>query len=129
GWGPRVSVHLAAAKHTRLRAGAAITTLLPNLWLENFVTGGFPLTFQPVLTAKPGVPVPFADAVVLPALPDPYTTRGQLLLPNCSSSRCPAHSAIELERYEKGLVALMPGHQLHLIEAGVIARNFRIGVL
>ena len=59
GWGPRVSVDFAATQHTTLHAGAAITTLLPNLWLENFVTGGFPLTFQPVVTAKPGVPVPF----------------------------------------------------------------------
>jgi hypothetical protein len=42
GWGPRASVDFAAARHTTLHAGAAMTTLLPNLWLQNFVTGGFP---------------------------------------------------------------------------------------
>src|SRR5262249_8447901 len=88
-WGPRVSVTFAATKHATLHAGGAVTTLLPNLWLQNFVTGGFPLTFQPVVTAKPGVPVPFTDAVVLPTLPDPYTTTGQLLFANGDSSRVP----------------------------------------
>ena len=129
GWGPRVSVDFAAAQHTKLRAGAAITTLLPNLWLQNFVTGGFPLTFQPVLTAKPGVPVPFTDAVVLPTLPDPYTTSGQLLFPNGDSSRVPANTVIDLERYQKDLAGLTPGHQVQLIQPGVIARNFRNGSL
>src|SRR5215475_18372 len=35
GWGPRVSVDFAATKHTTLHAGAALTTVLPNLWLQN----------------------------------------------------------------------------------------------
>jgi len=100
GWAPRVSVDFAATKHTTLHAGGAITTLLPNLWLQNFVTGGFPLTFQPVVTAKPGVPVLFTDAVVLPTLPDPYTTGGQLLFANGDSSRVPANTVIDLQRYQ-----------------------------
>ncbi len=129
GWGPRVSVDFAATKRTTLHAGGAITTLLPNLWLQNFVTGGFPLTFQPVVTAKPGVPVPFTDAVVLPALPDPYTTSGQLLFVNGDSSRVPANTVIDLQRYQNDLAALTPGHEVQLFQPGVIDRNFRNGYL
>jgi hypothetical protein len=129
GWGPRVAVDFLATKRTTLHAGAAITTLLPNLWLQNFVTGGFPLTFQPVVTAKPGVPVPFTDAVVLPTLPEPYTTGGQLLFANGDSSRVPANTVIDLQRYQNDLAALTPGHEVQLFQPGVVARNFKNGYL
>jgi hypothetical protein len=129
GWGPRVSVDFAATKHTMLHAGAALTTLLPNLWLQNFVTGGFPLTFQPVVTAKPGAPVPFTDAVVPVTLPDPYTTSGQLLFPNGDSSRVPANTVIDLQRYQNDLAALTPGNEVQLFQPGIISRNFKNGYL
>jgi hypothetical protein len=129
GWSPRVSVDFAATRRTTLHAGGAMTTLLPNLWLENFVTGGFPLTFQPVVTAKPGVPVPFTDAVVVPTLPDPYTTSGQLLFANGDSSGVPANTVIDLQRYQNDLAALTPGHEVQLFQPGVIDRNFKNGYL
>jgi hypothetical protein len=128
-WGPRASVDFAATKHTTLHAGAAFTTLLPNLWLQNFVTGGFPLTFQPLVTAKPGIPVPFTDAVVPVTLPDPYTTSGQLLFPNGDSSRVPANSVIDLQRYQSDLAALTPGHEVQLFVPAAISRHFKNGYL
>ena len=129
GWGPRMSVDLAATRHTTLHAGGALTTLLPNLWLQDFVTGGFPLTFQPVVTAKPGVPVPFTDAVVVPTLPEPYTPDGQLLFANGDSSRVPANTVIDLQRYQNDLAALTPGHEVQLFQPGVISRHFENGYL
>jgi Carboxypeptidase regulatory-like domain len=129
GWGPRVSMDFAATKRTMLHAGAALTTLLPNLWLQNFVTGGFPLTFQPVLTAKPGAPVPFTDAAVPLTLPDPYTTSGQLLFANGDSSRVAANSVIDLQRYQNDLAALTLGHEVQLFQPGIISRNFKNGFL
>jgi len=99
------------------------------LWLQNFVTGGFPLIFQPVVTAKPGVPVPFTDAVVLPVLPEPFTTGGQLLFPNGDSSRVPANTVIDLQRYQDDLAALTPGHEVQLFQPGIIGRNFKNGYL
>ena len=35
GWGPRLAVDYGLTKHTTLHAGGTITTILPNLWLEN----------------------------------------------------------------------------------------------
>ena len=40
GWGPRLSVDYAVTSHTVLHAGGAITSIVPNLWQDNFVTGG-----------------------------------------------------------------------------------------
>jgi len=129
GWGPRVSMDYALAKHTTLHAGGAITTLLPNLWLENFVTGGFPLTFQPVVTARANIPVPFSGSVVATTLPDPYTTQGQLLFPGGDSSKVPANTEIDLQRYQNDLAAITPGHEVQLFSPGVISRKFRNGYL
>jgi len=127
GWGPRVSLEYAVSRHTTLHAGAAITTILPNLWQDNFVTGGFPLVFSPVVTALPDAPVPFRAEVVSLTLPMPFTTEGQPLFASGSSANVPANTPIDVQRFQKDLAALTPGHEVQLFTAGVIDRNFRNG--
>ena len=58
GWGPRLAVDWGMNDHTLLRVGGSITTLLPNLWQHNQLTGGTPYTVYPTLTAAPGQAVP-----------------------------------------------------------------------
>jgi Carboxypeptidase regulatory-like domain len=129
GWGPRVSIDYAVSKHTTLHAGGAITTILPNLWQDNFVTGGFPLVFAPVVTALPDVPVPFHPNVVPLTLPAPYTTQGQLLFASGSSANVPANTPIDVQRFQNDLAAVPPGHEVQLFTAGVIDHNFRNGYI
>src|SRR5712664_2028586 len=129
GWGPRVSIDYAVSKHTTLHAGGALTTILPNLWLDNFVTGGFPLVFTPVVTALADVPVPFHADVVPLTLPAPYTTQGQLLFASGSSADVPANTPIDLQRFQNDLAAVTPGHEVQLFVAGVIDRHFRNGYI
>jgi len=129
GWGPRVSIDYAISKHTTVHAGGAITTLLTNLWQDNFVTGGFPLTFAPVVTALADVPVPFHAGAVPLTLPAPYTTQGQLLFASGSSANVPANTPIDLQRFQNDLAAITPGHEVQLFTAGVIDRHFRNGYI
>jgi hypothetical protein len=129
GWGPRASIDYAAGKHTTVHAGGAITTNLPNLWQDNFVTGGFPLVFNPVVTALPNVPVPFNAGVVPLTLPAPYTTAGQLLFASGSSANVAANTPIDLQRFQNDLAAITPGHEVQLFTAGVIDRHFRNGYI
>ncbi len=128
GWGPRLSLDFAASKHTTFHAGGAITTILPNLWLENYVTGAFPLVFQPLVTALPGVPVPFQDAVVPETLPTVYSTQGQPLFAN-GSANVPANTQIDLQRFQNDLAAITPGHEVQLFSVPVISRHFRNGYI
>jgi hypothetical protein len=129
GWGPRVSVDYGVGQRTTLHAGGAITTNLPNLWQDNSVTGGIPFVFQPLITALPGVPVPFQNTVVPLTLPPVYTTQGQLLFPNGNSSNVAANTQIDLQRFQRDLDALTPGDQVQLLAAGIISRNFRDGYI
>ena len=129
GFGPRLALDYAAANHTTFHAGAAITTNLPNLWQDNFVTGGIPLIFQPIITALPGVPVAFHNTAVPLPLPPAYTIDGHLLFPNGDSSNVPANTQIDLQRFQQDLMNLTPGHEVQLLTAGVIWRGFRNGYI
>ena len=129
GFGPRVSIDYAVSKHTTLHAGAGLTTILPNLWQQNFVTGGIPLTFQPLVTARPGIFVPFQNTPLAVTLPPAYTAQGQLLFPGNDSSNVPANTVIDLARFQTDLEALTPGNQVQLLVAAAIARDFCNGYI
>src|SRR5216684_1115452 len=117
GWGPRLSLDFALAKHTTLHAGGAITTILPNLWLQNYVTGAFPFVFQTLVTALPGSPLNFQDSVVPLSRPPVYTTQGRLLFASGSSSNVPENTPMDVQRFQNDLAALTPGNQVQLFTA------------
>ena len=129
GWGPRVSVDYSLTKHTTLHAGGAITTILPNLWLENYVTGAFPFVFQPLVTAQPGFPVNFQNSVVPMTLPPVYTTQGTLLFPSGSSSNVPANTPMDVQRFQNDLAALTPGNEVQLFAAISVDPHLRNGYI
>jgi hypothetical protein len=129
GWGPRLSVDYSLTKHTTLHAGGAITTLLPNLWLENYVTGSFPFIFQPLATAQPGFPLSFQNSVAPITLPPVYTTQGKLLFPSGSSSNVPANTPMDVQRFQNDLAALTPGNQVQLFSAISVDPHLRNGYI
>jgi hypothetical protein len=129
GWGPRLSVDYGVTKHTTLHAGGAITTILPNLWLENYVTGAFPFVFQPLVTAQPGFPLNFQDSVVPVTLPPVYTAQGKLLFLSGSSSNVPANTPMDVQRFQNDLAALTPGHQVQLFSAISVDPHLRNGYI
>ena len=129
GWGPRVSAEWRATDHTVLRAGGGITTILPNLWFDNFLTGGFPFLINPNLTALPGVPVPFDNAVTSFQIPPVYTTSGQLAYPTGRTSDVAPNTQIDVPRYQTDLSALTPGDQPQPLSVFGMARTFRNGYM
>ena len=129
GWGPRVAVDYALAKKTTLRAGGAITTILPNLWQDNFVTGGLPFVVQPVVTAQAGVPVPFSNAITPLQVPEPFTTSGQPLFASGSTSNVAANTPIDLAKFQQELEAATPGNETQLLSVSVMSRNFKNGYI
>lgn len=129
GFGPRLASDYAITKDTTLHAGGAITTLLPNLWQDNFVTGGIPFVFQPFIAALPGVPVPFSSGIVPMMLPEPYTTSGELLFASGDTSKVAANTLLDLQRFQNDLAAITPGNQIQLFSTAAIDRHFRNGYI
>ena len=129
GWGPRLSVDYALTSHTVLHAGGAITTILPNLWQDNFLTGAIPLATSLYANALPNVPLPFQNVAVPVNLPPPYTIGGELLFPGGDASRVAPNTQVDLQRYQNDLTALTPGNQVQLLSMAGLAKNFRNGYI
>jgi len=129
GWGPRLSVDYNVAKHPTLHIGRPVTTILPNLWLENYVTGSFPFIFQPFITAQRGFPLNFRGSAAPITLPPVYTTQGNLIFPAGSSSNLPPNLVMDVQRFQNDLAALTPGNQVQLMTAITIDPKFRNGYI
>ena len=133
GLAPRLSLDYGVGRNTVLHAGAAITTNVPNLWQDNFVTGSLPFATSLYVSALPCASPPcvpsFQNTAVPVNLPVPYTTGGQVLFPNGSTNGVPSNTAIDLVRYQTDLTALTPGHQLQLLSITGFAKNFRNGYI
>jgi len=129
GWGPRVSLELRQRDHTVWHAGAAVTTRLPNLFQEDFETGGAPFTIQPYLAAQPGVPVPFQNTVTHFNLPIPYTPSGQLVFPTTRTTDVHPNTVMDVQRYEDDLAATTPGHLIQPLNITGVMADFASGYI
>src|SRR5262249_3776331 len=129
GWGPRLAVDYAVTRRITFHAGAAVTTILPNLWQGNFGTGAVSFVFFPLVTGEPNVPVAFQNTIGRGSCAAVYATGGQLLFASGDSSKVPANTPIDLQRFQKDLEALTPGNEAQLFSTAVIARNFRNGYI
>ncbi|HVO59444.1 MAG TPA: TonB-dependent receptor [Terriglobales bacterium] len=129
GFGPRLGLDYNVEKNTVLHAGAGITSLVPNLWQDNFLTGSMPFIFTPYVNALPGVALPFQNAVTPVALPPVYTAAGQLLFPYGRSTVVPPNTQLDLDRFQHDQASLTPGHQPQLLSVEGIAKEFRNGYI
>jgi hypothetical protein len=127
GWGPRFALDWQVTKHTVWHSGGAISTILTNLWQDNFLTGGLPYTVGPLVTAQPNVTVPFANSVTSVALPPIYTVGGQQIYTQGPTTAVPPNTQLDMMRFQRDLTALTPGHELQLLGAGGISPDFRNG--
>ena len=129
GFGPRLSIDYGLLAHTVLHAGGAITTLLPNLWQDNFLTAGTPYTFTPNITAEKNFPVPFSNTFVPLTLPTVYATNGEPVFPSGTSTDVRPNTIVDLNRWQSDIAALTPGDQVQLVSISGIARNFSNGYM
>ena len=129
GWGPRLSAEWQTTRNTVFHAGGAITSILPNLFWMNFLTGGFPFIVDPYLSAMPGAPLPFADTVTTFKLPTLYTTAGQVAVPGGNTRIVPPNTLLDMARFESDLSALTPGQQPQPLAMAGMAPDIRTGYI
>ena len=129
GWGPRLALDYSLARHIVLHAGGAITTLLPNLWQDNFLTAGIPFAVSASIYAQPSTPVPFQNTFVPLALPTAYNLGGQPIFPTGHTADVPANTVFDYARFQTDLAAITPGDQVQLLVISGIAKNFGNGYI
>ena len=126
GWGPRLSLDYGVSKHTVLHGGAAITTLIPNLWQDNSLTAAIPYVFAPAIYAQPTEPINFQNQLVPLNLPTAYNIQGQPIFATGRTQDVPANTVFDYVRFQNDLNALAPGN-VQLLSIYGIAKNFGNG--
>ncbi|MGA2186300.1 MAG: TonB-dependent receptor [Bryobacteraceae bacterium] len=129
GWGPHLGVEWRVTDRTRLHAGGAITTLLTNLWQDNFLTGSTPFVVYPRLTAAQGQLVPFGTTITPQQLPVVYSTSGVPIFASGDSKQVPGNTLMDILRFERDLAALSPDHQITPLVVAGISPSFRDGYI
>ncbi|HMC60007.1 MAG TPA: TonB-dependent receptor, partial [Candidatus Solibacter sp.] len=124
-WGPRVGVSWQASKNLRIRAGGALTTIPPNIWQDNLLTGAAPYVDYPRITAAPGAPLPIGTVIRSSDLPGVYTPSGVNILASGNSKDVPDNTVWDVTRFDRALAALSPSHLISPLNASAIAQNFK----
>jgi len=129
GIGPRVQLDWRATDTLHLHAGGGITTIPPNIWQDNYLTGATPFVIYPHLTAAPGGIIPYGFQITSAQLPNFYTPSGQNVFASGKTNTVPANTVLDVERFQKDLAELSPGSQLTPINLTGIDRRFGNGYL
>jgi hypothetical protein len=123
GLGPRVQLDWLAGAQIHLRAAGGITTLPPNLFQDNSLTGSNPFAVDPRLTSAPGSPIPYGFQITSNELPLVYTPGGQNIFAH-GTKAVPANTVMDLNRYQQDLAALSPAHQITPLTINCIDPKF-----
>jgi hypothetical protein len=123
-FGPRVQIDWLVTPQLHVRAGGGITTIPPNIWQDNSLTGGFPFAVYPHLTTSQKAPVDYGFQITSAQLPTVYNTAGQNVFASGKTSAVPANTVLDIERYQRDLAALSPGEQLTPLNLAGIDRRF-----
>jgi hypothetical protein len=111
GLGPRVQLDWLAGHQVHFRAGGAITTIPPNLYQDNSLTGSTPFAIYPRLTSAPTGPIPYGFQITSNELPRVYTPDGQDIFAN-GTKAVHANTVMDFSRYQQDLADLSPSHRI-----------------
>ena len=129
GFGPRLHVSWHANDKIVFSVGGAITTIPPNIWQDNLLTGSTPLVVYPQQTAAPGAPVTFGRAISPSELPTVYTISGANVYASGKTTAVPANTVLDINRFEQGLAAVTHSSQVVPLNVASIAPNFGNGYM
>jgi len=124
-WGPRVRLTWEPSSGLLIRAGGALTTIPPNIWQDNLLTGAAPYVDYPRITAAAGAPLPIGTTIRPSDLPPVYTPAGVNILASGDSKSVPDNTVWDVNRFDQALAALSPSHLISPLNVSAISRDFR----
>ena len=126
-WGPRAQVDYLFSNHFVGHAGGALTTIPPNIWQDNELTGGLPFVFYPRITAAAGAQIPYGFQITPAQLPPVYTPAGVDIFASGSPNDVPANTVVDIDRLERDITSL--SGQPSPLNVAAISRRFGNAVL
>ncbi len=105
-WGPRVEVDYRLSDRFRAHAGGALTTIPPNIWQDNDLTGALPFVLYPRITAAPGARLAYGFQIDPAQLPRVYTPGGVDIFASGQPNDVPANTVVDIARLERDIASL-----------------------
>ncbi len=130
-FGPRIQGAWQVTNKLTAHIGGGITTIPPNIWQDNFLTGSTPFAVYPRLVAAPGYPIQYGFQITPSQLPNVYTPQGATIF-SASSSNTKAvapNTVLDVNRYEQDVAALTPSGAVSALNLSGIDRSFDNGTL
>jgi hypothetical protein len=131
-WGgvaPRVQIDWRAYGNLHIHAGGGLTTIPPNIWQDNSLTGSVPFVIYPHVTAAKGALIPYGFQITSAQLPTFYTPSGEDVFASGKTDTVAPNTVLDVERYQRDLAALSAGSQLTPLNLSAIDRRFGNGTL
>ena len=129
GFGPRVQLAWRATENLQMHIGGGITSIPPNIWQDNFLTGSTPYVVYPRLIAAPGAPIRYGFQISPAELPRVFTPDGKDIFASGNTKLVPANTVMDVNRYEQDMAALSPSHRITPLDLFGILQNFGNGYL
>ena len=126
-WGPRVRLSWLAPKNIQVRIGAGLTTIPPNIWQDNLLTGAAPYVDYPRLTAARSAPLRYGTRITPGQLPGVYTPDGVDILATAhyNSKAVPSNTVWDITRFARDLAAINPSRQVSPLNVNAMSQDFR----
>lgn len=126
-WGPRVRLSWLGPKAVQVRVGAGLTTIPPNIWQDNLLTGSAPYVDYPRLTAALNAPLLYGTRITPEQLPRVYAPDGTDILASArnNSKAVPENTVWDISRFARDLAGLNPSRQVTPLNINAITQDFR----
>lgn len=105
-WGPRVQADYRFSDRFRGHAGGGLTTIPPNIWQDNNLTGALPFVIYPRVTASAGARLAYGFQVDPAQLPRVYTPSGVDIFANGRPNDVPANTVVDISRLEQDIASV-----------------------
>jgi hypothetical protein len=128
-WGPRVQVAWQVSRKFTAHAGGAITTIGPNIWQDNFLTGSTPFAVYPRLLSAAVAPIHYGFQITPAQLPRTYTPAGVDIFASGRPNTVASNTVMDVDRYEKDVAALTPGGVVSALNLSGVDHAFGNGTL
>jgi hypothetical protein len=128
-WGPRVQTAWQVTRKFTAHAGGAITTIGPNIWQDNFLTGSTPFAVYPRLLSAAVAPIHYGFQITPAQLPRTYTPAGADIFASGRPNTVGPNTVMDVDRYEKDVAALTPGGVVGALNLSGVDRVFGNGTL
>ena len=108
-WAPRIQASWQVTPNFSAHIGGAVTTIPPNIWQDNFLTGATPFVIYPRQIAASVFPIRYGYQITPAQLPNVYNLQGQNIFASGNTKDVPANTIMDVDRFEQDMAALTPG--------------------